>query len=167
MAFEDGGPTICVYLVCSCVCRYVWPGLWGCWDVGLRWRAGEGVGDVPGLQHHHLDRGGSAGEAHSAARQHHTSQLHCQSSKCRRLFVARPPPSRCAQAVLLVHLCPCLLFLQALGGLVIAAVIKYADNILKGFATSLSIILSTLISYFWLQDFDPTRYKKPSLLLLI
>ncbi|XP_077440955.1 solute carrier family 35 member A3a [Vanacampus margaritifer] len=47
--------------------------------------------------------------------------------------------------------------LQALGGLVIAAVIKYADNILKGFATSLSIILSTLISYFWLQDFDPTN----------
>uniref|UniRef100_A0A3Q2NQ30 Solute carrier family 35 member A3a n=1 Tax=Fundulus heteroclitus TaxID=8078 RepID=A0A3Q2NQ30_FUNHE len=58
-------------------------------------------------------------------------------------------------------LCPsatvCLLFLQALGGLVIAAVIKYADNILKGFATSLSIILSTLISYFLLQDFDPSR----------
>ncbi|XP_041752876.1 UDP-N-acetylglucosamine transporter-like isoform X1 [Coregonus clupeaformis] len=46
--------------------------------------------------------------------------------------------------------------LQALGGLVIAAVIKYADNILKGFATSLSIILSTLISYFWLEDFNPT-----------
>ncbi|XP_030630641.1 solute carrier family 35 member A3b [Chanos chanos] len=46
--------------------------------------------------------------------------------------------------------------LQALGGLVIAAVIKYADNILKGFATSLSIIFSTLISYFWLEDFDPT-----------
>lgn len=60
-----------------------------------------------------------------------------------------------------LRLCPsvsvCLLFLQALGGLVIAAVIKYADNILKGFATSLSIILSTLISYFWLQDFNPTR----------
>ncbi|KAH0516008.1 Hippocampus abundant transcript 1 protein [Microtus ochrogaster] len=48
--------------------------------------------------------------------------------------------------------------LQALGGLVIAAVIKYADNILKGFATSLSIILSTIISYFWLQDFVPTRW---------
>ncbi|TTJ69854.1 UDP-N-acetylglucosamine transporter [Bagarius yarrelli] len=47
-------------------------------------------------------------------------------------------------------------FAGALGGLVIAAVIKYADNILKGFATSLSIILSTLISYFWLQDFEPT-----------
>ncbi|KAJ8278577.1 hypothetical protein GJAV_G00089090 [Gymnothorax javanicus] len=46
--------------------------------------------------------------------------------------------------------------LQALGGLVIAAVIKYADNILKGFATSLSIILSTLISFFCLGDFQPT-----------
>ncbi|KAL4608132.1 UDP-N-acetylglucosamine transporter-like isoform X1 [Arapaima gigas] len=46
--------------------------------------------------------------------------------------------------------------LQALGGLVIAAVIKYADNILKGFATSLSIIFSALISFFWLEDFDPT-----------
>ncbi|XP_035268024.1 UDP-N-acetylglucosamine transporter-like [Anguilla rostrata] len=46
--------------------------------------------------------------------------------------------------------------LQALGGLVIAAVIKYADNILKGFATSLSIILSTLISFFWLEDFEPS-----------
>ncbi|XP_062285173.1 solute carrier family 35 member A3b [Scomber scombrus] len=46
--------------------------------------------------------------------------------------------------------------LQALGGLVIAVVIKYADNILKGFATSLSIIVSTLISYFLLQDFNPT-----------
>ncbi|PKU45819.1 udp-n-acetylglucoshypothetical protein [Limosa lapponica baueri] len=53
--------------------------------------------------------------------------------------------------------------LQALGGLVIAAVIKYADNILKGFATSLSIILSTLISYFWLQDFVPTRTMLPEL----
>ncbi|XP_068995657.1 solute carrier family 35 member A3b isoform X2 [Embiotoca jacksoni] len=46
--------------------------------------------------------------------------------------------------------------LQALGGLVIAVVIKYADNILKGFATSLSIIVSTLISYFLLNDFHPT-----------
>ncbi|KAM9350100.1 solute carrier family 35 member A3b [Symphorus nematophorus] len=46
--------------------------------------------------------------------------------------------------------------LQALGGLVIAVVIKYADNILKGFATSLSIIMSALISYFLLEDFNPT-----------
>ncbi|XP_037131153.1 solute carrier family 35 member A3b isoform X1 [Syngnathus acus] len=46
--------------------------------------------------------------------------------------------------------------LQALGGLVVAVVIKYADNILKGFATSLSILVSTLISYFLLEDFNPT-----------
>ncbi|XP_074506820.1 solute carrier family 35 member A3b isoform X1 [Sebastes fasciatus] len=46
--------------------------------------------------------------------------------------------------------------LQALGGLIIAVVIKYADNILKGFATSLSIIVSTLVSYFLLEDFNPT-----------
>ncbi|XP_054618891.1 solute carrier family 35 member A3b isoform X2 [Dunckerocampus dactyliophorus] len=46
--------------------------------------------------------------------------------------------------------------LQAFGGLVVAVVIKYADNILKGFATSLSIIVSTLISYFLLEDFQPS-----------
>lgn len=46
---------------------------------------------------------------------------------------------------------------QALGGLVVAMVIKYADNILKGFATSLSIIISALISYLVLDDFIPTR----------
>lgn len=45
-----------------------------------------------------------------------------------------------------------------MGGLIVAAVIKYADNILKSFATSGSIMLSTFISYFWLQDFNPTRY---------
>ena len=44
--------------------------------------------------------------------------------------------------------------------MVVAVVIKYADNILKGFATSLSIILSSLISYFFLQDFIPNGYFK-------
>ncbi|KAA1120610.1 hypothetical protein PGTUg99_008930 [Puccinia graminis f. sp. tritici] len=37
---------------------------------------------------------------------------------------------------------------QVIGGLVTALVIKFADNILKGFATSLSIILSTLAGVF-------------------
>jgi len=36
--------------------------------------------------------------------------------------------------------------IQALGGLLIAVVIKYADNILKGFATSISIVVATMLS---------------------
>jgi solute carrier family 35 (UDP-sugar transporter), member A1/2/3 len=41
----------------------------------------------------------------------------------------------------------CVILLQALGGIVVAVVIKYADNLLKGFATSISIVLSCLVSY--------------------
>jgi len=37
-------------------------------------------------------------------------------------------------------------FTQVLGGLLTALVIKYADNILKGFATSLAIVISSLVS---------------------
>ncbi|CAJ1071919.1 solute carrier family 35 member A3b [Xyrichtys novacula] len=57
--------------------------------------------------------------------------------------------------------------LQAVGGLVVAVVIKYADNILKGFATSLSIIVSALISYFLLEDFNPTSGFFPGAVLVI
>ncbi|KAH7699458.1 UGT1 protein [Aphelenchoides avenae] len=46
--------------------------------------------------------------------------------------------------------------LQAYGGLVIALVVKYADNILKVFAVSLSIILSSFISWSLLNDFEPS-----------
>ncbi|KAI8617353.1 UDP-N-acetylglucosamine transporter-like protein [Chytriomyces sp. MP71] len=42
---------------------------------------------------------------------------------------------------------------QAIGGLIVALVVKYADNILKGFATSISIILSAVASVF-LFDFQ-------------
>jgi solute carrier family 35 (UDP-sugar transporter), member A1/2/3 len=45
---------------------------------------------------------------------------------------------------------------QAYGGLVIALVVKYADNILKGFAVSLSILLSSFISWWFLNDFEPS-----------
>ena len=44
---------------------------------------------------------------------------------------------------------------QALGGLLVAIVVKYADNILKGFATSLSIIVSGVISIY-LFHFQPS-----------
>ncbi|CAF1244240.1 unnamed protein product [Adineta steineri] len=50
------------------------------------------------------------------------------------------------------------IFLQAIGGLIIAIVIKYADSIIKGFATSLSILLSSVISFFVLHDFTPILF---------
>lgn len=48
------------------------------------------------------------------------------------------------------------ILLQAFGGLIVAIVMKYADNILKGFATSISIVLSTICSYYLLDDFAPS-----------
>jgi len=44
---------------------------------------------------------------------------------------------------------------QSLCGVITAVVVKYADNILKGFANSLSIILSCVVSYFFF-DFNIT-----------
>ena len=44
---------------------------------------------------------------------------------------------------------------QAVGGLIVATVVKYADNVLKVFATSFSIVLSCIISAF-LFDFHPS-----------
>lgn len=36
--------------------------------------------------------------------------------------------------------------LNSLGGLVVAMAVKYADNVIKGFATSISIVLTALVS---------------------
>ena len=38
----------------------------------------------------------------------------------------------------------------------VSVTMKYADNILKGFATSLSIVMSTLVSWLILGDAAPT-----------
>jgi UDP-sugar transporter A1/2/3 len=46
------------------------------------------------------------------------------------------------------------ILLQAIGGLIVAVVVKYADNILKGFAASFSIVTSCILSYFFF-DFKP------------
>jgi len=47
------------------------------------------------------------------------------------------------------------ILLQAVGGLVVAAVLKYADNILKCFGNAVSICLSCLLSAVFLQEFVP------------
>ncbi|XP_063823450.1 UDP-N-acetylglucosamine transporter [Ostrinia nubilalis] len=41
-----------------------------------------------------------------------------------------------------------LVLLQAAGGLLVAVVVKYADNILKGFATSVAILISCVVSIY-------------------
>ncbi|XP_076062688.1 UDP-galactose transporter [Oratosquilla oratoria] len=47
-------------------------------------------------------------------------------------------------------------FIQAFGGLMVSVTMKYADNILKGFATSLSIVMSSLVSWAVLGDAAPS-----------
>lgn len=49
-----------------------------------------------------------------------------------------------------------IVFLQAFGGLIVAAVVKHADNVLKGFASSISIILSTVLAYCLFDNFNPS-----------
>ncbi len=43
------------------------------------------------------------------------------------------------------------IFLQSFGGLMVAVVVKYADNILKGFATSAAIIISCIASVYFFE----------------
>ena len=41
-----------------------------------------------------------------------------------------------------------IILLQSLGGILVAVVVKYADNILKGFATSAAIVISCIVSVY-------------------
>merc|ERR1712061_783910 len=49
----------------------------------------------------------------------------------------------------------CVILTNALGGLLCAAVLKYADNILRCFSTALSIILTSVLSAAVLRDMEP------------
>ncbi|XP_055332162.1 UDP-N-acetylglucosamine transporter-like [Paramacrobiotus metropolitanus] len=48
------------------------------------------------------------------------------------------------------------IFCHGVGGIIVALTIRYADNILKCFASAVSIILSCFVSYVFLNDFVPT-----------
>merc|ERR1719324_1337702 len=49
----------------------------------------------------------------------------------------------------------CVILNNALGGLLCAAVLKYADNVLRCFSTALSIILTCMLSFAVLEEFIP------------
>ncbi len=46
--------------------------------------------------------------------------------------------------------------LSALGGLIVAVVVKYADNILKGFATAFSLVVAVISSYALFPGYSAT-----------
>ncbi|PKK68440.1 nucleotide-sugar transporter [Rhizophagus irregularis] len=56
---------------------------------------------------------------------------------------------------------------QAIGGIIVAMVVKYADNILKGFATSISIILSFLASVYLFNFIVTSTFLMGATLVLI
>ena len=56
---------------------------------------------------------------------------------------------------------------QAVGGLIVAVVVKYADNILKGFATSLSIILSCIASVFLFDYVISLKFAVGAVLVIV
>ena len=57
--------------------------------------------------------------------------------------------------------------LEAGGGLVVAAVIKYADNILKSFATAVSIVTSTVVSMYVFGFLVSKLFIQGSLLVFV
>jgi solute carrier family 35 (UDP-sugar transporter), member A1/2/3 len=68
-------------------------------------------------------------------------------------YITEPPSVRFFQGY--NSMVASLILIQAAGGLIIAVVVKYADNILKGFATALSIVLCGMLSSV-LMSFQPS-----------
>jgi UDP-sugar transporter A1/2/3 len=58
------------------------------------------------------------------------------------------------------------ILLQSGGGLIVAIVVKYADNILKGFATSIATVLSTLASVIWFDFHVSALFSVGAVLVL-
>merc|ERR1712217_250721 len=61
----------------------------------------------------------------------------------------------------------CVVLTNALGGLLCAAVLKYADNILRCFSTALSILLTCFLSASVLEEYVPDRQFLAGALLAI
>lgn len=60
-----------------------------------------------------------------------------------------------------------LIALNACGGLLVAMVVKYADNILKGFATSLAIIITSVVSIFIFDFHLSVQFSAGALLVIV
>lgn len=60
-----------------------------------------------------------------------------------------------------------LVLIQCAGGLIVAVVVKYADNILKGFATSLSIVISGLLSAILFEFLPTTLFLIGSVIVIV
>ncbi|KAI9908982.1 hypothetical protein PsorP6_014726 [Peronosclerospora sorghi] len=58
------------------------------------------------------------------------------------------------------------IFLQAVGGLTIAAVVRYSDNIVKNFGTSFSLILSCIVSNYMFDQTPPFSFYVGVLLVV-
>lgn len=56
--------------------------------------------------------------------------------------------------------------MQAAGGLLVAVVVKYADNILKGFATSMSIVLSAVVEFCLSGNLPSTQFVGGTIVVL-
>lgn len=59
------------------------------------------------------------------------------------------------------------IFIQAFGGLLVAVVVKYADNILKGFATSASILISCILSMYFFDFHVSVEFAIGSCLVMV